>query len=744
MITLPQTRSDEMNQSSRPLISVVLRCGNAVKDGWEATVRSLLAQSYPCLECVVVCNEPDEMNLPRVQPYAGFNLVSVTGRPDDPYDGLQSALRKASGDLLIFVRAGDVYLRGALNRLLMLRETHPQKMAWAGAVEMHSQPDGTITFFEWRQASAATVVDLAINGQIAALFSSWLIDKRMLAFLDGEKEIDGLTLPLVCWAKFTSHEGVAFCHQPITRVAVARADVEQQEQDRRVAQLVATLWNEDLREYAKLCLERGAEQKRQTWIASLTVGNVMEHIKDEDYLCAISLDEHLRHLYRRITRRLWGRKQTSVCHANSSPNQKSEIDLVRLGQKDSQDEAGVHIVESRHHSPMSGSKAFAVLFLGVEPYSEKMYPHLFDFLGLLSEHMSVCYTGDLARYHQWAELLWRVSPTWRNVRHFRRYLRALNRTKDFVRRQMQVRRALRNIIPEESFEIVIALDAVAWNLAASCVSKKQRLVFWSYHLPVPGLWETSFPFARWVINGRGRGRRACDLLVIQDPMRESVFRSIYKGYDAPVFHFPVSLRDWGYCQEVAVEKSRGCLGPGLCVGQITSTPGRAGDVLMRELQKPEYEDCRLLIHGFVNDDVLKLMRTVRRKPIWVGVQERMLDMWASLSRVDVGFVSYSYGDLAHKYMAYSSGQLVEFLRLGIPVIVLGNEDIGRLLEREGAGCLIREMAGLRGALDNIQARYGDYSLAARRLYETTYRLENYMPSFIAKLVSLVNTHSNNG
>ena len=104
-----EVRKERFNpMATVPKISVVTPCFNMA--GYiESTVRSILDQDYPNLEYIVVDGGSTDGTLGIVQKHAD-RIARIISEPDDgQYDAVQKGFAAASGEILAWLNADDVY-----------------------------------------------------------------------------------------------------------------------------------------------------------------------------------------------------------------------------------------------------------------------------------------------------------------------------------------------------------------------------------------------------------------------------------------------------------------------------------------------------------------------------------------------------------------------------------------------------------------------------------------------------------
>lgn len=95
-------------RSSSPKVSVVTVVRNA-EDVIEETIESVLQQSYPAVEYVVVDGESNDATWSTIQEYAECIDTAISEPDKGIYDAMNKAARLATGDWIIYMNAGDTF-----------------------------------------------------------------------------------------------------------------------------------------------------------------------------------------------------------------------------------------------------------------------------------------------------------------------------------------------------------------------------------------------------------------------------------------------------------------------------------------------------------------------------------------------------------------------------------------------------------------------------------------------------------
>jgi len=132
---------DETIGGTSPVVSVVTVCWNC-RDVIEDTIRSVLDQSFDSIEYIVIDGGSTDGTLEIIRDYEA-ELTTWICEPDDGIsDAFNKGIRRATGDLVGLINAGDTYESGALTTIANAARQHPESDVFYGDIYMTSD-DGT-------------------------------------------------------------------------------------------------------------------------------------------------------------------------------------------------------------------------------------------------------------------------------------------------------------------------------------------------------------------------------------------------------------------------------------------------------------------------------------------------------------------------------------------------------------------------------------------------------------------------
>ncbi|MBO9732357.1 MAG: glycosyltransferase [Chitinophaga sp.] len=96
-----------MSQSANPVLSIITVCFNAEKF-IESTIQSVLAQTYPHIEYIIVDGASKDNTLGVIEKYRSRIAKVISEKDKGLYDAMNKGMQLATGDYLLFLNADDV------------------------------------------------------------------------------------------------------------------------------------------------------------------------------------------------------------------------------------------------------------------------------------------------------------------------------------------------------------------------------------------------------------------------------------------------------------------------------------------------------------------------------------------------------------------------------------------------------------------------------------------------------------
>ena len=360
----------------------------------------------------------------------------------------------------------------------------------------------------------------------------------------------------------------------------------------------------------------------------------------------------------------------------------------------------------------------------VSPFPQKdSYPHLSN----LVDELSVYYEIDYVYVHErgvWIEeILWHLK---KNLFRKSAYAPFYNIIKDLITLyRMQ----------HNQYDTVLAVDNFIYVMTALIFQKKT--ILWSHDFVTYDQKKHKSKIHQFIAKLTKQALAKNTKLIIQDGERlRTLLRSLEFNDNemrGKTFFLPVSLNPAKTSRKNHKLLSRidSNVPTLMQIGGINSI--RSGSDELIKFYQQNFDDFELMFHGFVSTEIQKLLREVEILPFVSSVMVPADQISQLVDRCDIGFINYVTDDLNFYYMANASGQLVEFIRCGKPVIVKGNNDLRRCVEEKQIGVGISTVDELVPAIHRIQVNYSDYSSNCRKTFDELYNLKSYMKKLLLYL-----------
>lgn len=113
-----------MNANSQPLVSIVTPSYNQGRY-IRATIESVLSQDYPSIQYIVIDGGSTDETVGILREY-GDRIRWVSEPDGGQTNAINKGLRVAGGDLVAYLNSDDVYLPGAISRVVEAFARHPE------------------------------------------------------------------------------------------------------------------------------------------------------------------------------------------------------------------------------------------------------------------------------------------------------------------------------------------------------------------------------------------------------------------------------------------------------------------------------------------------------------------------------------------------------------------------------------------------------------------------------------------
>lgn len=349
-----------------------------------------------------------------------------------------------------------------------------------------------------------------------------------------------------------------------------------------------------------------------------------------------------------------------------------------------------------------------ILIVGFQPYEKITYPHLKQVVDYLSERGS-----DYCLFRERGYFLDEDFKPSLSLKAWRRSIYKFG-TIVIDSIGLIVKRLL------NTYDLVISIDNFAF-IAASALFK--NVVLWSHDFVTDDQERSNAWIHRLIKQKLSENLNEKAGIIIQDETRLSLFCDRYlsnRDDDIDPFFLPVSLLPGKTYAEFELQKPPVLLQ----IGGINRWRSMSDKLLCH--YQTHFRDYVLAFHGFIDKEMQQSIKSVDYLPWASSIELEANCVCKIVEKCDIGFIAYNASDSNFYYIARASGQLVEYLRCGKPLIVLGSTDLRRLVDQQEIGVAINDIDELSVAITKIVSNYSSYSSNCKRLYDEVYNLNSYL------------------
>ncbi|MFD1736781.1 hypothetical protein ACFSCX_09395 [Bacillus salitolerans] len=370
-----------------------------------------------------------------------------------------------------------------------------------------------------------------------------------------------------------------------------------------------------------------------------------------------------------------------------------------------------------------------VILIGFQAENEWMYPHLYDFLAALRKmYEEVTYIGNDSRHEMLFNIDNAILDTNSNRDNLELYLKSrkiINLYRSYKCNQKDLLEKLRKVKKERTDYIVIAIDDHAFFHANLIFPG--NVVFWSHDIfTVDSPYRIKNGLVDILAKRITKTIHEIKGLIIQDEHRKLLFEETVGRKVNNSFLLPVSLLDSYFCLRASHKRINNK--PKEIIKIIQSgaiIPIRASIDLIKSFQYWE-KGYELHLRGYIDPIVKETVFNLAKKPI---ISEGFVDNYKlpkTLNEYDIAFIGYKEKDSNFSLLINASGQLVSYLRLGIPIIAFGTKEFNDFVERKGVGIGISSFKDFNYAISTIKDNYKEFSINSRKLFTDKYEMKSIL------------------
>jgi glycosyltransferase involved in cell wall biosynthesis len=135
----------------------------------ERTILSILNQSYPNLEYIIIDGGSTDESIEIIKKYEKYLSYWVSERDKGQAEAINKGFKMATGDLVAWQNSDDTYLSGALEKVVKAYTEHPEHDIFFGNIHLINSSDDIIRemrfhpfsvkhliYYDWNLSSQAT------------------------------------------------------------------------------------------------------------------------------------------------------------------------------------------------------------------------------------------------------------------------------------------------------------------------------------------------------------------------------------------------------------------------------------------------------------------------------------------------------------------------------------------------------------------------------------------------------------
>jgi glycosyltransferase involved in cell wall biosynthesis len=344
-----------------------------------------------------------------------------------------------------------------------------------------------------------------------------------------------------------------------------------------------------------------------------------------------------------------------------------------------------------------------ILVIGFQKFNKNMYPPLYCFVNQLSKYSNL-------EYYYFRERGWFIN------------LNPLMFIKIIF---TSVIDTIGLLFQKRNYQHIITVDQYAYTIAC-LVFWKKPVVLWSHD--IYGYDKRSIDnlfmkiYRRIQRNFLIKNRK----VIIQDGDRLNLLANSLNLESAQLnaYFMPIFLDSADTCLTKSAPSVRPIL---LQCGGLSSE--RLSDKLLQHYQN----NCAfytLFFHGFITKEILSLIDKSNVLPIISNNIVSGDKVPQIINKCDIGFIGYSQTDLNFYYISRASGQLVEYLRMGKPVIVMSYTNLNDFVKINNLGVGIENIDQLNEAIETIKSNYEFYSYNCLDCFRKNYDGQLFIPKIL--------------
>lgn len=263
---------------------------------------------------------------------------------------------------------------------------------------------------------------------------------------------------------------------------------------------------------------------------------------------------------------------------------------------------------------------------------------------------------------------------------------------------------------KNKFDKIIVIDHFTY-VCANFILPKDKLIFWSFDIMGDDSTYYKYKFIRFMLSLNAKFLKAHPKLIIQNQERLQILeRTLRIKLDTNnVCFLPVFIEKLPHTPSFKFSGD---------VPKLLQCTGFDGQRYTEELIEQYQKDSQysLYLHGIQINTIEDYISRFAKKPSILHKYVLPNKVFEIVESSDIGFLGMKLKEDNCKCLYGASGQLLEFLRCGKPVISFGDNNVGKVLEKHKAGIEIKNIEELEQAVLRIKNDYETYARNAYSLF----------------------------
>jgi hypothetical protein len=266
---------------------------------------------------------------------------------------------------------------------------------------------------------------------------------------------------------------------------------------------------------------------------------------------------------------------------------------------------------------------------------------------------------------------------------------------------------------------IIAIDNFAYAVCCR-FANRSNIILWSHDFVTLDKDSASRFLQKHLNRIVKRLLQARRKIIIQSRERLALFLETH-GIDNDLipFYLPVSLRKLARIDSVEISRI-----PILMqVGGINTDRSNSDKIIDWYQESQKFE---LILHGYFSPEIIQKLNSCKKVPLASSIPVESDRVSSIISKSDIGFVSYVATDANFRNIAYASGQVVEFLRCGKPLIVHGDTNLNQWVLEKGVGYSVENFTDLECTIDKMISEYPQLQAKALEVFSEELAINRYI------------------